>query len=144
MTSERSFLHLVAGLAVAFLLAATSGPAAAANTDFQQIITRQITAFEADDAAGAYAFAAPVIRQKFPDPNLFMQMVKSGYAAVYRPRSFTFGAVTRELGGRPTQRVRIVDEKGQLWTALYAFERQPDGSWLISAVVLIREQGGEV
>ncbi len=144
MTICGSFRHLAAGFALTLLLAVSAGPANAANADFQRIITEQISAFKADDAAKAFSYAAPDIHRRFPAPDIFMQMVKSGYAAVYRPRSYSFGAVTHELDGRPTQRVQIVDEQGQLWTALYAFEPQPDGSWLIAAVVLIREQGGDV
>jgi hypothetical protein len=144
MTILRALAHLIAACLIAVLLAWPPGPAAADETDFQRIISEQIAAFQADDGAKAFSFAAPVIRQKFAAPDIFMQMVKTGYAPVYRPRSYAFGAVTKELNGRPTQRVRIIDEQGLMWTALYAFEQQPDGSWLIAGVVLVREPGGEV
>ncbi len=67
-----------------------------------------------------------------------MQMVRSGYAPVYRPKSFTFGRVSKEFGGRPTQHVVFVDQSGRVWTALYAFEQQPGGSWKIDGVAFTR------
>lgn len=144
MTILRFNLRLVIVVAAAILvLAGWARSAAADQTEFQRIISEQIAAFRADDGATAFSFASPGIRQKFAHPEVFMQMVRSGYAPVYRPRSFTFGPVTEEMG-RPTQRVRIVDAEGQVWTALYAFEQQADGSWLISGVMLVRESGGEV
>jgi hypothetical protein len=111
--------------------------------EFQRIISSQIEAFRADDGGAAYGYAAPAIKKIFPSPEIFMEMVRKGYRPVYRPRSFTFGTITDEMNGRPTQRVTIVDETGKVWTALYAFEKQPDGSWKIIGCTLIASQGGE-
>jgi hypothetical protein len=111
--------------------------------EFRDIITAQIEAFRADDGPAAYTHAAPKIRQMFPTPDDFMALVKRGYPQVYRPQTFTFGPVTTEMRGQPTQRVTIVDGKGKVWTALYAFEKQEDGSWKINGVMTV-ELGGEV
>lgn len=102
--------------------------------EFQRIISTQIRAFGADDGQRAFSFASPGIRRKFKTVENFMAMVKSGYSPVYRPRSVKFGAVTREFAGRPTQRVVLVDQRGRIWIALYAFEQQADGSWRIDGV----------
>ncbi|NNE21238.1 MAG: DUF4864 domain-containing protein [Rhizobiales bacterium] len=67
-----------------------------------------------------------------------MAMVKQGYPQVYRPQSFKFGKITTEMSGRPTQRVHITDANGRSWTALYAFEQQPDATWRIAGVVIVR------
>jgi hypothetical protein len=77
------------------------------------------------------------------DAQEFMQMVRSGYRPVYRPSRFTFGEVTQEREGRPTQQVTIIDENGKAWSALYTFERQPDGSWKIIGCTLVESAGGE-
>jgi hypothetical protein len=111
--------------------------------EFQHVITKQLEAFKADDGLAAYSYAAPAIKRIFPSPEIFMQMVRSGYPPVYRPQSFSFGGVTDEMNGRPTQRVTIVDAKGKAWIALYAFEKQPDGSWKIIGCTLVESQGGE-
>lgn len=113
------------------------------RTEFQRIIQSQIEAFNADDGPAAYAFAAPGIRQMFPTPDAFMGMVRKGYAPVYRQKSFRFGD-TEMKGQRPVQQVTIVDPEGRVWTAYYAFEKQPDGTWLISGCVLQRIEGSDV
>ena len=117
--------------------------AAADAQEFQRIISAQIEAFQTDDGPSAYSYAAPLIHKAFPTPDVFMEMVRRGYAPVYRPRSFTFGEVTAEMNNRPTQRVTIIDANGKAWIALYAFEKQPDGSWKIIGCSLEESQGGE-
>ncbi len=72
-----------------------------------------------------------------------MDMVRKGYQPVYRPQNFTFGDITSESLGRPTQRVTIIDANGKAWIALYTFEKQPDGSWKIVGCVLVESEGGE-
>jgi hypothetical protein len=119
----------------------TQHPAAAgdaSNPAFERIITSQIEAFRRDAGEDAFAFASPDIRRQFGSAANFMTMVRNGYPQVYRPDSFRFGKVTREMSGRPTQRVHIIDANGTSWTALYAFEQQPDGSWRIAGVVMLR------
>lgn len=105
--------------------------------EFQRIITGQLNAFTSDDGAAAYGFAAPNIQRIFPTPEVFMSMVQKGYAPVYRRQSYAFGRVGTEMGGQPTQHVTIIDANGKAWTALYAMERQPDGSWKISGCSLV-------
>jgi uncharacterized protein DUF4864 len=113
------------------------------KSQFQQIISGQIAAFNADDGAKAYSYAAPTIKLLFPTPDVFMSMVKKGYQPVYRQRSFTFGDVM-DQAGRPVQEVTIIDANGQAWTALYTFERQSDGSWKIVGCQLVRLPGADV
>jgi hypothetical protein len=117
---------------------------AADKSEFQHIISEQIAAFNADDGPRAYAQAAPMIKRLFPTPDVFMNMVRNGYAPVYRQKSFKFGEVTTEFHGQPTQRVTIVDVNGKLWTALYSFEKQPDGSWKINGCTLVETPGADV
>ena len=124
----------------------TAHPQGVAETDireFQSIIKGQLEAFRADDGLAAYSYAAPAIRRIFPSPEIFMQMVRNGYPPVYRSQSFSFGSITDEMSGRPTQRVTIIDAKGKAWVALYAFEKQPDGSRKIIGCSLVESQGGE-
>ena len=105
--------------------------------EFRRIITSQLNAFSADDGATAYGFAAPNIQRLFPTPEVFMSMVQKGYAPVYRRQSYAFGRIGTEMGGQPTQHVTIIDANGKAWTALYAMQRQPDGSWKISGCSLV-------
>lgn len=134
-------VFVVIGCGVGTALA--QGVAETDALEFQRIITNQLEAFRSDDGLAAYSYAAPAIKRIFPSPEIFMQMVRSGYPPVYRPQSFSFGGVTDEMNGRPTQRVTIVDAKGKAWIALYAFEKQSDGTWKIIGCTLVESQGGE-
>ena len=102
------------------------------------MITSQIEAFRAEDGPAAYSHASPAIRQIFPNPEVFMNMVRQGYQPVYRPQSFRFGEAVLAASGRPTQRVTVVGPDGLTYEAVYTMERQPDGSWQISGCALVR------
>ena len=97
----------------------------------RQVIESQMTAFRRDDAADAYSYASPVIQQKFGNAEFFMEMVRTGYPAVYRPREVEFRDLTQE-GGRLIQRVYVVGPDGKAVLALYDMQRQPDGTWRIN------------
>lgn len=137
--TRRLLIALVGALAVlATLLPLRAQSVSDAEAaEFQRIITSQLNAFSADDGAAAYGFAAPNIQRLFPTPEVFMSMVQKGYAPVYRRQSYAFGRIGTEMGGQPTQHVTIVDTNGKAWTALYAMQRQPDGSWKISGCSLV-------
>jgi len=103
----------------------------------QSVIRAQEQAFVRNDASTAYSHAAPAIREIFPAPDIFMSMVQSGYAPVYRHKSFEFGESKIE-GGSLAQRVHIIDANGEAWEALYTLEQQPDGSYKITGCTLLK------
>jgi len=128
----RTLLLLVAVL-VSFALPARADDVANA----QSVIRAQEEAFRRDDAAAAYSYAAPGIRQIFPQADIFMSMVQHAYTPVYRHKSFEFGEA-QTAGGQIAQRVHIVDDNGEAWEALYTLEVQPDGSLKIVGCVLLK------
>lgn len=107
----------------------------------QSIIQQQIDAFLADDKAQAYSFASPQIRSKFPNQDIFFEMVRRGYSPVYRPGNFAFGRSKIE-GGTIVQEVLISAPDGKDWTALYFLEKQPDGSYKINGVQMLQQAPG--
>ncbi|MCY0094870.1 DUF4864 domain-containing protein [Hoeflea sp. J2-29] len=110
-----------------------------AQADARNVIESQIEAFLSDDAAAAYSFAAPAIKEIYPDEARFFDMVKRGYQPVYRPGNFAFGrSKAGDDGARIVQEVIIQGPDGQDWTALYSLERQPDGSFKINGVQMIK------
>ena len=127
----------ILALLVALLIGSTALAFADDVTAGQSIIQSQEQAFGRDDAAAAYAFAAPAIRSWYRSPDAFMFMVRNGYAPVYRHRSFEFGEAMM-VDGKIMQQVHIIDADGVAWEALYTLERQPDGSLEISACVLTK------
>jgi hypothetical protein len=128
----RSVLLLVALLGLPL-------PALAADdvANAQSVIRAQEQALSHNDAAAAYSYAAPAIRQIFPQADVIMSMVQQSYEPIYRHRSFEFGEA-RAADGQVAQRVQIVDEKGQAWEALYTLEQQSDGSLKIVGCMLIK------
>ena len=128
-----------AGLWIAPARAADDGGHAA----IRGVIERQIDAFRHDDAGAAFAFASPALRQQFGTQDRFLEMVRKLYQPVYRPRSFTYGE-TRDTPAGVDQVVRIQDQNGIDWDALYSFEREPDGTWAISGCRLVKAPGESV
>lgn len=105
---------------------------------FQSVISGQIEAFRAEDGTRAYGYAAPMIKKIFPNPDVFMNMVRQGYQPVYRPQSFKFGEAGFSASGRPIQKVTVVGPDGVAYEAIYTMERQPDGTWQINGCALVR------
>lgn len=144
MLHMRGSLQSLAGalFAAAFLLmqgpARAQDPTVAETRAIEALISSQIDAFRSDDSTRAYSFASPVLQRQFVNPETFMSMVKGGYQPVYRPKSVAFGRL-REMKGNLVQEVFVVGPDGKDWTALYAVEQQPDGSWRISGCKLLDE-----
>ena len=121
------------------LLVALASAAFAADdvATAQGVIRSQVEAFSHDDAVAAYSYAAPGIRDMFPQADIFLGMVQHSYAPVYRHKSFEFGEA-RAAEGKVAQQVHIVDADGVPWEALYTLEQEADGSLKISGCVLIK------
>lgn len=109
----------------------------------QAVITAQIDAFLSNDADAAYAYAAPPIKMRFPNANLFVSMVERGYPAVYAPQSFSFAGTALTPEG-PAQQVEFVGEDGQVWRGLYTFVEEDEGDLLISGVFLRRQNERQI
>ena len=136
-------LRLVQAFPVLFLV--LGGPAwadapAASPADalaIRQVIESQLAAFQRDDGEAAFSFASPGIQTRFHDPDTFMEMVRTGYLPVYRPKAVEFrDLVTHE--GVLVQEVMVVGPDGQPVMALYFMELQPDGSWRIDGCTLVK------
>ncbi|WP_291002857.1 DUF4864 domain-containing protein [Hoeflea sp.] len=124
----------------ALLAALAFGPARANDAATARgVIESQIEAFLADDMATAYSFAAPSIKRLYPDQERFSAMVRRGYQPVYRPGNYAFGrGKIAPDGAGIVQEVLISGPDGEDWTALYSLERQPDGSFKINGVQMIK------
>jgi hypothetical protein len=123
-------------------------PAAQAEGDGAQttttaVIKDQLSAFAAGDKTGAYSFAAPSIQQRFTNPDIFMQMVVSGYPALIGPRIVDFRDYEKR-GGRVEQAVMIVAQDGSAWMAHYTLQQMEEGVWRISGCWLEKLPGGSV
>ena len=141
----RAFLLMLAVIVPRLAVAedAPSGLAAPDQQAIRQVIEAQLDAFQHDDGTKAFGFASPSIQHQFGDAATFMQMVKSGYTAVYRPRSVDFDRlVDTQLG--PDQILKLIGPDGHGYIAHYIMQKQPDGSWMINGCYLTREEDQSV
>ena len=111
------------------------GVSVADRASIQGVIGSQMQAFQRDDGPGAYAFAAPNVRQVFPTADVFLDMVRRGYAPVYRPKQTEFTALAL-CDGDIVQEVELVGPDGRPVTALYTMVKDEAGAWKIAACVL--------
>ncbi|MGE5616093.1 MAG: DUF4864 domain-containing protein [Bacillota bacterium] len=118
-------------------------PLAARDADeVKAVVEAQLDAFRHDDAARAFAYAAPDIQKTFGTPERFIEMVKSAYAVVYRPHNVSFEAPAA-IDGEVFQPVRMTDAEGHAWIAIYPMTRV-DGRWRINGCQLGRVAAQEV
>jgi ketosteroid isomerase-like protein len=125
---------------------ALTAPARAASDqdDIKTVIESQLNAFAKDDGAQAFTFAAPIVKQFFKTPEQFMAMVKKGYQPVYRNQNRIFGEVFQDGLGRPAMRVVLTGADGKRYEALYAMEKQADGTWKIASCTILAIPAQEV
>ena len=109
-------------------------------SEIQSVISDQLKAFNADDASRAYGHAADVIKELFPSQQIFMEMVRMGYPPVYRAREWSFVEPT-PLDNGYSQIVRLTDEQGRIWNALYTLERDSTGEWKITGCRILKSDG---
>ena len=129
---------IAVALCGAWLVFSTPAPRAqdaGTREAIRAVIAGQIEAFRQDDGPQAFGYAAPGIKTIFGTPERFMEMVKSTYQPVYRPREVEFRDLVTE-GGVPTQKVLLVGPDGLPVIASYTMEQQPDGTWKISGCSL--------
>lgn len=113
---------------------------AADREAIRRVISQQLDAFQRDDEIEAFSYASPSIQAQFKTPAEFMRMVRSGYEAVYRPRSTRF-LEAFVLDGQIVQPLEVVAPDASLVVAYYLMERQREGVWRIAGCVLGRAQG---
>lgn len=121
---------------LAFVLAVAAAPARAGEPadTIRAVIADQIDAFLAGDLEAAYAHASPMIQGKFPTPQIFGEMVRTGYPMIWRPRRVEMLDLTETARG-PVQKVLVEDQAGRLYEAAYEM-RLIDGRWRINGVYL--------
>src|SRR5262252_4152714 len=130
---SRAFLCALA------LFAATASAAEVSKEDaaaIRKVISEQIDAFARDDGPRAFSLATAGIQAQFLTPEIFMEMVRSQYAVVYRPKSVQFQD-PEIVDGQVVQPVRMTDAAGSAWLAIYPMLREA-GGWRTNGCLLHR------
>ena len=119
-------------------------PAGALSADDEKNIRRvvrgQLDALAKDDAATAFSFAAPNVREAFVTAPRFLDMVQRGYPVVVRPASVAFLKVEGK-GKLAFQRVQMTDQAGLAWLAIYSLAQQKSGAWRITGCSVVESRG---
>jgi ketosteroid isomerase-like protein len=129
-------MRFVLGLLMLLAVSPAWAQSAEDASSIRSVISQQIEAFQHDDGAKAFSFAAPNIQGMFGTEQNFMAMVARGYQPVYRPRDVQFGTLA-DVDGTPTQRVDLIGPDGMAYTALYSMEKEADGSWKIAGCQIL-------
>lgn len=108
------------------------------KAELVRVIGSQLSAFRRGDYTGAYAFADSNLQAQVT-PAVFEHMVKTGYPAMARSRSASFGMIL-DNGVQAIVTVGIQTQSGRLIQYRYLLRREPDG-WKISGVFRVRAEG---
>jgi len=111
------------------------------ETVWQDVITGQIEAFRAGDAAGALEFAGAMFQANYEDPEAFMSDILDwGYAPILESSSHSFGTFRAVAPGRVVQVVQVIGSDQGYYQAVYQMTREDDG-WRVHSVSLGRQEG---
>jgi hypothetical protein len=122
-------------IAVLVMLAAALPAHAEEPADtIQAVIAAQLQALQGNDLAAAFAHASPMIQSKFRTPEVFGQMVETGYPMIWRPAGHQMLDLVETARGA-VQKVLFQDRQGRYFEAAYQMI-QIDGVWRIDGVYL--------
>ena len=142
---QRAMPRLLAAIALMALQIGTTPAAASPFTAadaaaVRTVVQAQLAAFAADDAARAFFYAAPNVRQATGTPDGFLAMVQRGYPVVYRPASVAF-LKPNGKNDDVIQRVQMTDADGESWLAIYSLQRQKNKTWRITGCSVVENKG---
>ena len=104
------------------------------------VVQGQLDALAKNDAATAFSFAAPNVRDAFVTAPRFLDMVQRGYPVVHRPASVAFLKVEGK-NMLAFQRVQMTDQAGVPWLATYSLSQQKNGDWRITGCSVVANRG---
>lgn len=134
--------YLRAALAVLLMVGVVQAQEAAAPEQaWQGVITGQIEAFRANDAAGAFQFAAAPFQTAFPNAEAFLAtIIGSGYGPIADSTSHTFGSFTKLDERSVAQEVMLTGKDLSRFEAIYVLTEEEIG-WRVSGVQLAKTPG---
>ena len=127
--------------ALALHAGAAAAPLSPADEkNVRSVVQAQLAAFAKDDAAKAFSYAAPNVREAVGTAAGFMAMVRSSYPMVYRPASVAF-LKPEGKDDQAIQRVQMTDAGGGPWLAIYSLQRQKNKAWRITGCAVVENKG---
>lgn len=136
-------LLMVAFMGLWALPAGAGGLSAKDQKQIIAVVQAQLNAFAHDDAAKAFSYAAPNIRQLMGSAENFLAMVRTRYEVVYRPASTIFMQPSGE-DAEALLEVQMTDADGDAWIASYTLQRQANKTWRIAGCTVNQATGTRV
>lgn len=121
--------------ACAMLLALAGMVRAQDRGAIEDVIGRQLDAFNQRDVEMAWTYASPMIQGMFGNSANFGMMVQRGYPMVWTNSDVRYLEL-REIGGRLWQKVMVRDENGGLHILDYQMIETENG-WQINGVSIL-------
>jgi hypothetical protein len=108
---------------------------------WQAVITGQIEAFRANDAPGAFQYAAAPFQTAFPSAEAFLAtIIGTGYGPIAESTSHTFGSFTKLDEDSVAQEVMLTGKDLSRFEAIYVLTEEEIG-WRVSGVQLAKTPG---
>ena len=121
--------------ACAMLLALAGMVRAQDRGAIEDVIGRQLEAFNQRDVEMAWTYASPMIQGMFGNSANFGMMVQRGYPMVWTNSDVRYLEL-REIGGRLWQKVMVRDENGGLHILDYQMIETENG-WQVNGVSIL-------
>jgi len=133
-------LSAMAGLLFALFLAPLWSNAMDSITTADVIAIReaveaQLHALSNDDASSAFELATQEKRMLIGSPDNFLRIIKEQYDPIYHYQSVIFSRA-EVVDGNPIQIVRVADEDGKVWVAVFWMQQEEDSRWKIDGCQL--------
>lgn len=101
----------------------------------REAVESQLQALSHDDAAKAFELATPKQRLMIGSAAKFLDIIKENYPPIYRYESAIFFRA-EVVEGDPIQIVRLADDEGKVWIAVFRMQQVEDSSWKIDGCFL--------
>lgn len=116
-------------------------PVPVLEAEWQDVITGQIEAFRAHDAAGAFQYAAAPFQTAFPSAEAFFgTIIGSGYGPIMESTAHSFGDFAQLDDTHIAQEVMLTAKDLTRFEAIYVLTKEEKG-WRVSGVQLAKTPG---
>jgi hypothetical protein len=101
----------------------------------REAVEAQLHALSNDDASSAFELATQEKRMLIGSPDNFLRIIKEQYDPIYHYQSVIFSRA-EVVDGNPIQIVRVADEDGKVWVAVFWMQQEEDSRWKIDGCQL--------
>jgi hypothetical protein len=135
---EREFVmgRLGLGLLAASASLAATAVAAGDRSDIKMVIERQVAGLRSADPLLLADTISAETRAMFADEQSVLAALKQRFPGAAGMRIADFGPGKHTEQGF-VQAVRITDDRGRIWQAVYVFTRNGTGRWLVDNIVIL-------